>query len=88
MPDSAGTLQDYELGDVIFTSVGDRFRIDHADPRALVSASLLDEWRRGDQEGITVNGDLLYLSGINRTVIYRILEPHPYRFAYCIEWPD
>jgi hypothetical protein len=73
-----------------------RLRIDHADPRILISAGLLDSivdarapdaWL--DLSGrTTYDGALLKISGVNRTVIYRIEYYVPRLRGYIAEWPD
>lgn len=80
--------EEYERGNVVVTSIGGHFHIDHADPRALISAELIDQVRIRGHLDVELAGDLLYLRGLNRTVIYRVLARHPQRLAYCIEWPD
>jgi hypothetical protein len=79
------------VGECIFTRHWEdgRLTVDRADPRVVVSAALLDEWRRGEGEPeVTVNGDVLRIAAANRTVIYRIGEKVPHLHAYYAEWPD
>jgi hypothetical protein len=84
-------------GELIFTRLADgSLRIDHADPRILISAELLDiivdnpapsAWV--DLAGCTTyDGGLLKISAINRTVIYRIVEYVPAVRGFIAEWPD
>lgn len=63
-------------------------RIDHADPRILISTEVLEDIRRDPGPGITLNGDLLRIEGVNRTVIYRIGEKAPDLYAHHAQWPD
>jgi hypothetical protein len=84
-------------GDFIWSSLADgTIRIDHADPRILISAELLDAicddppphaWL--DLAGCTTyDGGLLKISGVNRTVIYRLVSYVPAVRGYIAEWPD
>lgn len=67
----------------------DELEIIEAAPRALISDELLEEIREGKvSPGITVDGDVLTIRGVNRTVIYRIMGKDPQRHAYILEWPD
>lgn len=81
---------DVAIGECIATRLEDgRFRIEQADPRIMITAELLDEWRSGNAApGVRLEGDLLYLNGVNRKVIYRIGEKVPNQLAYYAEWPD
>lgn len=79
-------------------------RIHQADPRILISAVLLYEIADGSSPyaGVTaeppprehwdghgaMEGALLKIQGVNRTVIYRICEYVPRIHAYIAEWPD
>ncbi|WP_433520125.1 hypothetical protein ACQP2T_63335 (plasmid) [Nonomuraea sp. CA-143628] len=55
----------------------------------MVSAELLDEWRRGEGDPeVTVNSDVIRIEASNRTVIYRIGEKVPDMYAFFAEWPD
>lgn len=95
------TPHDLPRGDCIMTRLyGDdgtiRLRIDHADPRILISAELLDgvadhptPHARLDLAGCTTyDGAVLKISAVNRTVIYRITEYVPAIHGYIAEWPD
>ncbi len=88
---------DLPRGECIMTSLpGGRIRIDHADPRILISAELLDAiaerpapdaWL--DLAGCTTyDGALLKIHGVSRTVIYRIVDYVPRVRGYIAEWPD
>ena len=93
---------DLPRGDCICTSLPDgHIRIDHADPRIMVSAELLAEAFVHPASGIGLSlppdsengtpfwtGALLKIAGVNRTVIYRILEYVPRIYGYIAEWPD
>jgi hypothetical protein len=79
-------------------------RIDQADPRILISAPLLYEIADGRSPWASVSaeppprehwdghgameGALLKIHGVNRTVIYRIGEYVPRVHGYIGEWPD
>jgi hypothetical protein len=71
-------------------------RIDHADPRILISGELLDhiadhpdDTRRLDVATChTYVGAVLRIDAVNRTVIYRITEFIPAVYGYIAEWPD
>ena len=77
-------------GDCVVTKLypSGRLRIDHADPRILISAEVLENIRRNPDPSVSYDSDLLRIEGVNRTVIYRIREKVPSHFAYCAEWPD
>ena len=92
-------------GECILTTMADgRVRIDHADPRVLISAPLLYEiadngspWASVSEEPSprehwdghgAMEGALLKICGANRTVIYRIGEYVPRVHGYIGEWPD
>ncbi|MEU8278216.1 hypothetical protein ACFYOK_37385 [Microbispora bryophytorum] len=63
--------------------------VDRADPRILISAELLDEFREGKRTPeVTVTEDVLRIEAANRTVIYRIGDKVPHLHAYLAEWPD
>jgi hypothetical protein len=88
-----------DFGECIVTrDIGppERFTIDRADPRVLVSAALLDEIKNArpgeffafdGRPHAELDGDLLKIYGDNRTVIYRIGDKHD-RWNYVAEWPD
>lgn len=79
-------------------------RIDHADPRILISAELLYGITDvlAPPPGVSLRwpspppasgrflyaGAVLTIHGVNRTVIYRIGEYVPHAHAYISEWPD
>ncbi len=78
-------------------------RIDHADPRILISAELLSLVFTNPAPGVSINtgllrdgengtpfweGALLKIEGVNRTVIYRIGEYVSRVHGYIGEWPD
>ena len=79
---------------------GGGIRIDHADPRVLISAELLaklyvtpspDVYLQWDELGCARafwSGALLKFFGVNRTVVYRIGEYVPRARGYIGEWPD
>ena len=95
---------DLPRGEVIVTRLPDgSLRIDHADPRVLISAELLAEIFTAPWPGVSIGTDLvredrngtpfwegalLRIHGVNRTVIYRVLEYVPRVHAYIGEWPD
>lgn len=89
-------------GDCVMTSLYDDdgqpagIRIDHADPRILISAELLDAMVDGaspdcwvDLAGCTTyDGATMKIRAVNRTVIYRIVEYVPSVRGFAAEWPD
>ena len=88
---------DLPRGDCICTRLADgSIRVDHADPRILISAELIDGIVERpcpaaslDLTGCTTfMGALLRIRGVNRTVVYRITEWVPRIRAYIAEWPD
>jgi hypothetical protein len=93
---------DLPRGDCIITNLfvddGPRpqIRIDHADPRILVSAELLDHAADYPDDCVRLDiatchtyvGAVLRIHAVNRTVIYRITEYVPAIHCYIAEWPD
>jgi hypothetical protein len=87
-------------GECIMTRLDDgSLRIDHADPRILISAELLARACVAPGSGISLGrehpgshccgeGALLKINGVNRQVIYRITEYVPRVHGYVAEWPD
>jgi len=85
-------------GDFSCTMVDGELRIDHADPRILISGKLLARIFIEPVRGVSLapppddtpglKGALLHIHGVNRTVIYRIAEYVPRVDAYIAEWPD
>lgn len=81
-------------GTCVLKHVGADLYIEHADPRTLISAELLDEIRAGNHHSaVTLDGDLLKIRGVNRTVIYRLsqrirLIPGSGQIVHLAEWPD
>jgi hypothetical protein len=84
-------------GQCIVTSLpGRQIRIDHADPRILISAELLDAIADKPDDTVwldltgcsTYDGSLLKVNAVNRTVIYRIVAYVPAIHGYIGEWPD
>lgn len=90
-PGSRGPGPWSNVGDCILTRHwdDDRLTVDQADPRIIVSAEFLEQFRedKGDSE-VTLSGDVLRIEASNRTVIYRIGEKVPHMLAYFAEWPD
>lgn len=85
------TLPDLpDVGDCFISVLGDgRLHIDRAAPRTLINAGLLESIRNGRcSPHVHAEGDLLYIQGANRLVIYRIGELDQQRCAYRLEWPD
>lgn len=79
----------------------DSARIDQADPRILISAGVLRSaaasnpaWPAQVRLAEVIPIDSIYLgatfriTGVNRTVVYRITEYVPRVDAYIAEWPD
>lgn len=92
---------DLPRGDCIMTRLDDgSIRVDHADPRVLVSAELLALTAVEAHPCVTLTmapgpngtpfweGALLKIDGVNRTVIYRIKDYVPAVHGYVAEWPD
>lgn len=89
-------------GECIMTSLLDEdgtqtgIRIDHADPRVLISAELLehiashpDDTRWLDVAWHSAHvGATLKINGVNRTVVYRITGYVAAVHGYIAEWPD
>lgn len=74
-----------DVGTLTITQVGDRLRIDHADPTIRVSVDLLDQLRQGNRHpDMRLDGDLLTITGVNRTVLYRV-QPAD---AEQVNWPQ
>ena len=76
-------------------------RVDHADPRILISAELLAEIFVNPTAGVSLvpppgsvngtpfwRGAVLKISGVNRQVIYRITGYVPSVHGYIGQWPD
>jgi hypothetical protein len=73
-------------------------RIDHADPRILISGELLDQFHDDPGPVVSVDpgenccfsyvGAVVKIHGVNRTVIYRITDFVPRVNGYIAEWPD
>jgi hypothetical protein len=93
---------DLPRGDCIMTTLLDAdgtqtgIRIDHADPRIIISAELLDaiadnplphSWLNVARCS-TYDGAVLRIEAVNRTVVYRITEYIPAVRGYIAEWPD
>jgi hypothetical protein len=63
--------------------------IDRADPRIQIADDFLDEIRAGNHHpDVTLDGDLLKIRAVNRTVVYRIGVYIPDRRVHTAEWPD
>lgn len=86
-------------GDCILTWVNfddGTVRVERADPRILISAELLDSIARDQPPqarldpvaSTTCSGAVLRITGVNRTVIYRIGQYLPAVHGYLAEWPD
>jgi hypothetical protein len=78
------------VSDRIIPETGQReIHIDRADPRIQIADELLDEVRAGNHHpDVTLDGDLLKVRAVNRTVIYRIGVHIPDRQGHTAEWPD
>jgi hypothetical protein len=95
--DGSPPPQGLPRGECIMTSLDDgTIRIDHADPRILISAEVLDAIvdERPPQASLdlagctTYDGAVLRIHGVNRTMVYRITEYVPSVRGYIAEWPD
>lgn len=102
--DGYTTPTDLPRGNCIMTSLlgedGTQtgIRIDHADPRILISGELVElvmighcpqavlDWTGPVQLGPV--GALLKIAAVNQTLIYRLTEYIPAIHAYIAEWPD
>ena len=63
--------------------------VDHADPRILVTAEVVELGERGElHPDVTLLDGLLTIDGVNRRVIYRIGDPVPWARCYEAAWPD
>lgn len=76
-----------------------QLHIDHADPRIVISAFLVDTvaFKQTPHATLTMNGQtianghvgaLLKIHGANRNVVYRLTEWLPTIRAYIGEWPE
>jgi hypothetical protein len=63
-------------------------RVDRADPRILISGLLMDLIRNGHATGCEIDGDLLRLTAVNGSWVYRVGEHLEDRHAWVAEWPD
>jgi hypothetical protein len=78
-----------EIRALVSTKDGETVHVDKADPQIVIASRLLDDIRNGwYQQWTSLDGDVLKIHGINRTVIYRIGEKVPDLDAYYAEWPD
>jgi hypothetical protein len=70
----------------------DAIEVLEAAPRTLISDQLLTEIRNGASPHATLDGDLLTIRAVNRTVVYRIIGRHPdwlnHPNTWVMEWPD
>lgn len=69
----------------------DRLRIDRADPHVRIAPDLLDELASARHPDATIEGDVLRIVGVNRTVEYRIGEAVDDGFGhrwYCADRID
>lgn len=87
---------------ILTTSADGGIHVDRADPRILISAEWFEKCRPSPAVEVTVDlghdaiyecfppveGALLKIHGINRTVVYRITEYVPRIRGYIAEWPD
>jgi len=71
-PDREAIFTDLPPGEAVFTRVGDRVRVDRADPIIWISSALLEA---DNYESLVINGDLITMGDIG-TVTYRITERH------------
>jgi len=88
--------QDAPWGTVVMTRLrSGGIRIDHADPRIVISAELLASIKIFSGyatlelvPGGTFRGAILRVEGVNRKLVYRITEYLPAVHGYVAEWPD
>jgi hypothetical protein len=77
------------IGECVLTTTDEGVRIDQADPEILIASELLDEMRAGSlHPDVSLDGELLRIEGINRTVIYRLGDKVPDLHACYASWPD
>lgn len=87
---------DLPRGEFSCTTLADgSIRIDRADPRILISAELVEAFRTDphpavqfDLLGPGLSFALVKIHGVNRKVIYRIVDYVPRVNGYIGEWPD
>jgi hypothetical protein len=95
---------DLPRGECIITALYDDhgqrtgIRIDHADPRILISAELLHMIADGDGKDAWLDlrasgmffltGAVLHINAVNQRAVYRITEYVPRVRGYIGEWPD
>jgi hypothetical protein len=85
----------------ITSSVDGSIRVDHADPRILISAELLETIRDKPVQGVSLRmaprssrsgpigiGSVLRIQAANRTVIYQVVDYAPSVHGYIGQWPD
>lgn len=85
-------------GNVIVHRDGDRLRIEHADPRVVISFQLLDAIVRGDgHPDVTITAApgaagwqdaVIRINAANRTLVYRLTECLGWYCGWIMEWPD
>jgi len=90
---------DLPRGEFRATTLADgSIRIDHADPRILISAELLHMIADGDGRDAWLDlrasgmfylvGAVLHINAVNQHVVYRITGYVPRIRGYLAEWPD
>lgn len=88
---------DLPRGDCILTRLEDgSVRVDHADPRVLISGELLDDIIRHPSEHVwfefahctATDEGMVKIKGVNRMVIYRVTQYVAAVHGYVAEWPD
>lgn len=89
-----------ELGEFRMSRRDEAMWVDHADPRIMISAELIDMWARGElRPEVTLDrlnftrpnghvGAVIRIDAANRTLVYRLAEYLPSHFGYIAEWPD
>jgi hypothetical protein len=75
-------------GGIELMTVEGQLHILRADPTIRISRALLELMREYPDPRYTLDGDLLKLHGVNRTVVYRIGEKTEDGKHYRAEWPD
>jgi len=94
--DGCSPPADLPRGECSMTRLADgRIRIDHADPRILISGELLDQindgsspWAQIEWNGLSYVGGTLKINGVNQRVVYQITQFLPRIYGYIGEWPD
>jgi hypothetical protein len=100
MPDELGGLRwservdSPEFGNCVVQSehhpiLARQIRVLQADPRVLIHPEVLAEiMRHPPDDPVTFRDDCIRIRGVNRTVVYRIIDWLEDRQMFVGEWPD